>query len=293
MCGGSSSLVLRLLLLLLLDLSTGLVLNDNGKSLRSMNVLRTSVLMQQRSSPLHCALAAGETNLKEWIISTGICERHADRVLQICDQEMIGSVRNLETARAAGLLPTLFKPLVAISIEKALLDARTSSHGVIPASAARSVHSAPSMLTQVTTAVEVSTASAGSRDVLTAKQAFGGPPAPPASAFSISTQNAVNTTITRVAPAFDAKDSASSEMSSSVGKAPLPNALALQWLEAEFGKDWVNATATSQTLQKIRSTGENPSTGDIIAGGIVTAMLAATMAKPLLLKASLGWFLGL
>ena len=41
-------------------------------------------------------------------------------MLSLCDSEMIGDVHSLEVARNAGLLNKLFKPVVAMGIEKAL-----------------------------------------------------------------------------------------------------------------------------------------------------------------------------
>ncbi|KAL3926865.1 MAG: hypothetical protein SGPRY_003100 [Prymnesium sp.] len=50
----------------------------------------------------------------------GISARFVDRVLDICEQEMIDDVTQLRVAKDAGLLRQLFKPVVAIGIETAL-----------------------------------------------------------------------------------------------------------------------------------------------------------------------------
>ena len=47
---------------------------------------------------------------------------YVDKVLEICDEEMIGSVDNLQTAAELGMLATLFKPVVAMGIQSALAD---------------------------------------------------------------------------------------------------------------------------------------------------------------------------
>ena len=47
---------------------------------------------------------------------------YADKVLEICDEQMIGTVDNLQTAAELGMLATLFKPVVAMGIQSALAD---------------------------------------------------------------------------------------------------------------------------------------------------------------------------
>ena len=53
----------------------------------------------------------------------GVSPKFLERVLAICDEEMIGDVSQLEVARDAGLLPTFFKPVIALGIEAALKSA--------------------------------------------------------------------------------------------------------------------------------------------------------------------------
>ena len=62
-----------------------------------------------------------------------VSEKFIDRVVAICDDEMIGSAHDLEVARDAGLLPDLFKTVIRLGIEKALGGITTD---VSPAAAA-------------------------------------------------------------------------------------------------------------------------------------------------------------
>ena len=61
-----------------------------------------------------------------------VSEKFIDRVVAICDDEMIGSAHDLEVARDAGLLPDLFKTVIRLGIEKALgaelIAPRIASH---------------------------------------------------------------------------------------------------------------------------------------------------------------------
>ena len=43
-------------------------------------------------------------------------------MIEICDEQMIGTVDNLRTAAELGMLATLFKPVVAMGIQSALAD---------------------------------------------------------------------------------------------------------------------------------------------------------------------------
>ena len=51
-----------------------------------------------------------------------VSANYVDKVLEVCDEQMIGSVHNLQTASELGMLTGLFKPVVAIGIQSALAD---------------------------------------------------------------------------------------------------------------------------------------------------------------------------
>ena len=46
--------------------------------------------------------------------------RRVAQVIETCDDQMIGSVANLAMLQEAGMLGSIFKPVIAASIEKAL-----------------------------------------------------------------------------------------------------------------------------------------------------------------------------
>ena len=52
----------------------------------------------------------------------GVSPAYVDKVLELCDEQMIGSVHNLQTASELGMLAGLFKPVVAMGIQSALAD---------------------------------------------------------------------------------------------------------------------------------------------------------------------------
>jgi ferredoxin--NADP+ reductase len=56
----------------------------------------------------------------------GVHMSYVDKVLELCDDEMIGSVQNLQTAAELGMLSSLFKPVVALGIQSALVDVGSS-----------------------------------------------------------------------------------------------------------------------------------------------------------------------
>ena len=67
-------------------------------------------------------------DLSGWLQKeAGISAKFVGAVLDTCEDEMIGSVENLKTLDGAGMLDTIFKPVVAASIRAALGgDAPTS-----------------------------------------------------------------------------------------------------------------------------------------------------------------------
>uniref|UniRef100_A0A7S0NQX4 SAP domain-containing protein n=1 Tax=Calcidiscus leptoporus TaxID=127549 RepID=A0A7S0NQX4_9EUKA len=72
---------------------------------------------------LHVEMAATmEMPLAEWLETrAGVNTKFMEKVLATCDEEMIGSVGNLHTMQQSGLLTAVFKPVIAASIEEALL----------------------------------------------------------------------------------------------------------------------------------------------------------------------------
>jgi ferredoxin--NADP+ reductase len=53
----------------------------------------------------------------------GVSSQFVDQVIEVCDEQMIGNVRNLQTANDLGMLGDLFKPVVAVGIQNALAEA--------------------------------------------------------------------------------------------------------------------------------------------------------------------------
>eukprot|EP00962_Isochrysis_galbana_P013749 scaffold3917_cov113-Isochrysis_galbana.AAC.4 len=78
--------------------------------------------------------ANADPDLRSWFLRhTAIEAKFLDRVMAICDEEMIGTVGNLRVATRAGLLPKIFRPMVAVSIERALdTEARNSVAPTLP-----------------------------------------------------------------------------------------------------------------------------------------------------------------
>jgi len=59
--------------------------------------------------------------LRSWLeTEAGVSAQFLDKVVATCDEEMIGSVENLRTLGEAGMLISIFKPVIAASIESAL-----------------------------------------------------------------------------------------------------------------------------------------------------------------------------
>ena len=59
----------------------------------------------------------------------GIATKFMEKVMATCDEEMIGSVANLETLNEAGMLDKVFKPVIAASIAGALGGSAGTSAG--------------------------------------------------------------------------------------------------------------------------------------------------------------------
>ena len=75
--------------------------------------------------------------LREWLVqSAGVSPSFVDRVIEICDEEMIGNVENMRVASRLGLVQKLFKPVVAMGIETALGASSTTAAPAAPAVAA-------------------------------------------------------------------------------------------------------------------------------------------------------------
>ena len=59
--------------------------------------------------------------LATWLVQrAGVGPKYLDAVMATCDDQMIDSVKNLATLQRAGLLGSMFKLVVAASIEEAL-----------------------------------------------------------------------------------------------------------------------------------------------------------------------------
>jgi hypothetical protein len=86
-------------------------------------LLHGGALLSPRNPPPSRAgaVCASADELRTFLADrAGVAPQYLEKVLEQCDAEMIGSVGNLAVARDVGLLPKLFKPVVAIGIERAL-----------------------------------------------------------------------------------------------------------------------------------------------------------------------------
>jgi hypothetical protein len=78
------------------------------------------------SAPSSRTAVVASASLKDISLEAFLTERanvhpkFLDKILSVCEDEMIGSVANLQIASDAGMLPDLFKPVVALSIQDAL-----------------------------------------------------------------------------------------------------------------------------------------------------------------------------
>ena len=60
-------------------------------------------------------------DLQTWLeTSAGVSPKFIGKVMDVCDEEMIGSVENLAVLNEAGMLDTVFKPVIASAIQQAL-----------------------------------------------------------------------------------------------------------------------------------------------------------------------------
>ena len=85
-------------------------------------LLHGGALLAPRNPPSRAgAVCASADELRSFLADrAGVAPQYLEKVLEQCDAEMIGSVGNLAVARDVGLLPKLFKPVVALGIERAL-----------------------------------------------------------------------------------------------------------------------------------------------------------------------------
>ena len=66
--------------------------------------------------------AAHDDDLPKWLAHrAAVSPKFLPAVLATCDDEMIGSVSNLDTLARHGMLAAIFKPVVAASIKHALV----------------------------------------------------------------------------------------------------------------------------------------------------------------------------
>ena len=76
-------------------------------------------------------MAVATDDLSTWLVErAGVSPKFLGAVLATCDEQMIGTVDNLAMLQSGGQLGSVFKPVIAASIESAL------SGGGAPAAAA-------------------------------------------------------------------------------------------------------------------------------------------------------------
>ena len=74
-----------------------------------------------RVAPIVATAAVDDMELGAFLTSrAGVAPKFVDQVIEQCDEQMIGNVEGLRIAHGAGLLPALFKPVVALGIEQGL-----------------------------------------------------------------------------------------------------------------------------------------------------------------------------
>lgn len=82
-------------------------------------------------------MATTADDLSTWLVErAGVSPKFLDAILAQCDEQMIGSVDNLAMLQSGGQLSTVFKPVIAASIESALSGERLSAADELGASAA-------------------------------------------------------------------------------------------------------------------------------------------------------------
>ena len=97
-------------------------------------VPQSALLSRPAVAPRASFCTMQQDELRTFLLTKAqVSEKFIDRVVAICDDEMIGSAHDLEVARDAGLLPDLFKTVIRLGIEKALGGVTTD---VSPAAAA-------------------------------------------------------------------------------------------------------------------------------------------------------------
>ena len=66
-------------------------------------------------------MAVASDDLSTWLVErAGVSPKFLDAVLATCDEQMIGTVDNLSMLQSGGQLGSVFKPVIAASIERAL-----------------------------------------------------------------------------------------------------------------------------------------------------------------------------
>ena len=84
---------------------------------RAADRVATHICMVQSS------VACSDDDLRTFLTERArVSAAYVDKVLEVCDEQMIGSVHNLQTASELGMLTGLFKPVVAMGIQSALAD---------------------------------------------------------------------------------------------------------------------------------------------------------------------------
>ena len=92
-------------------------------------------------------MAVATDDLSTWLVErAGVSPKFLDAVLATCDEQMIGTVDNLAMLQSGGQLGSVFKPVIAASIERALsggAPAAAVGAASAPATGAVSAASAP------------------------------------------------------------------------------------------------------------------------------------------------------
>ena len=75
-------------------------------------------------------MAATTDDLSTWLVErAGVSPKFLDAILATCDEQMIGTVDNLAMLQSGGQLGSVFKPVIASSIESALSSGSGSGGG--------------------------------------------------------------------------------------------------------------------------------------------------------------------
>ena len=83
-------------------------------------------------------MAVATDDLSTWLVErAGVSPKFLGAVLATCDEQMIGTVDNLAMLQSGGQLGSVFKPVIAASIESALSGGGAPAAAAPPAAAPR------------------------------------------------------------------------------------------------------------------------------------------------------------